>query len=42
MTKPCAFGLGLGVGAWSVVASMHLAAKFAHRHFLEITTKEKQ
>lgn len=36
MTRSAAFGLGLGIGAWSVVASMHLAAKFAHHHILAI------
>lgn len=29
-----------GLGAWSVVAAMHLASRYAGRHFLSIIEKE--
>lgn len=36
MTSPCAFGLGLAVGALSVVACLHLGARIAGRHVLAL------
>lgn len=36
MTKPATFALGLGIGAWVVPAATILAARLAHRHYLEL------
>jgi hypothetical protein len=41
MTRPCVFALGLGLGAWTVVAAMHLAARYSGTHYLAVTIKEQ-
>lgn len=36
MTKPTAFALGLGIGAWTVPLANLIAARISGRHFLAI------
>lgn len=40
MTKPAAFALGLGLGAWTVPLANRIADRIAHRHYLSIDIKE--
>lgn len=42
MSRPVAFALGLGLGALVSPAAQLLAARYAGRHWLDITTKENR
>jgi hypothetical protein len=42
MTPLCAFGLGLTLGALASPLAQLLAARYAGRHWLDITTKENR
>lgn len=41
MTKPCVFVVGAGVGAWFVVLTELLAARYAGHHFMTVVQKEQ-
>lgn len=42
MSRPAIFALGLAVGALVSPAAQLIAARYAGRHWLDITTKENR